>query len=310
MDIIKNSLSSLVDDVISPFEQAILNDETFKNYMNTDESKMKHNLGIAKIAIFLIHDLEGAKNLIIKAAKAHSNFDVDKDKLQEYLFLFFKLHRAWCLKHGMKSLYYEETIERYNDLFMKIYDENLESNEEDDFLFFENEIVEDVIDNMHYQDNKKITALDYSSYGEILDDEISSIVEIKENFENMIYEYNELTKEFLNEFNRNLSLLANIFFGTYEFKDIGYALNSFLMQLHSLDLSCLEEMQKNLGYQIIIEMINDIQNWIDKLFIDKSAIDIHYFDASLFANITQLDITLRQNIQESDIEEDDDDFLF
>jgi hypothetical protein len=55
-------------------------------------------------------------------------------------------------------------------------------------------------------------------------------------------------------------------------------------------------------------MSEDIQKWIETVFVKKDAVDIHYFDASFLANIAQLSIMLEQNV--SNDSESEDDFLF
>jgi hypothetical protein len=47
--------------------------------------------------------------------------------------------------------------------------------------------------------------------------------------------------------------------------------------------------KKSLLVNLLLALINDFENWLKVIFIDKSAQDIHYFDASFRANILKIE---------------------
>ena len=78
--------------------------------------------------------------------------------------------------------------------------------------------------------------------------------------------------------------------------------------MNTIEIDNLEASQKELIFTLLFQMSEDIQNWVETIFIKKDAVDIHYFDASFLANIAQFSIMLKQNV--SNNSESKDDFLF
>lgn len=305
MKISKQSINSLINEVVIPFERYILDDKALSKYMQDDEIKAKHNIGIAKLAIELIKNPQHAKTYFENGAKAHAELNITVDEMQKYLSIFFNLHKEWCIKNFIiDKNYYDSLVQKFDSVFMQAYKST--QNDEDSFLMFESEDIDEAIEAMHYKDEKKISAMEYASYGEILEDDLHSIMELKDECEHILNMYETITLEYISEMSQELSTLANVLFATHEFKDVGYSLNNFVMELNKIDLDILDTTQKELAYGLLSQMNEDIQNWIERVFVNQDALDIHYGDASFLANIAQFSIMLEHH--ENDSFEDD--FLF
>jgi tRNA dimethylallyltransferase len=74
-----------MDEVVMPFERYILKDTLMAKYIESDEIKAKHNLGIAKLAIELIkrNTRHYARKQLTWFRKDNEInwFDLDNDKL-------------------------------------------------------------------------------------------------------------------------------------------------------------------------------------------------------------------------------------
>jgi len=302
--ITKKDLCSLIDEVVLPFEKYILNDEVFGKYMQDETKRANHNVAISKLSIMLFNDLVGAKELFIKGSDAHKDLKISTEEMQKYLSIFFKLHNQWYQKYIKTNEFHKELLDKFNQMFAELYDYE----EEDDFLMFDSEEIDEAIETMHYKDEKKISAIEYASHKELLDDDLSSIIELKDQFEHILNMNEQLDSQYLEVFTKALSTLANIMFVTLEFRDVGYGLNNFIVELNNLDIDSLDETTKELAYALLSHMNEDIQKWIESLFITQDAVDIHYVDASFLANISQFSIMLEQD--SSSEGESDDDFLF
>jgi len=302
--ITKKVLYSLVNEVVLPFEKYILNDEVFGKYMQDEIKRANHNIAISKLSIMLLNDLISAKELFVKGSKAHKELQITTQEMRKYLSIFFKLHNQWSQKYLKPDEFHEELMGRFSEMFAKTYEHECE----DDFLMFDSEEIDEVIETMHYKDEKKISALEYASHEEILDDDLSSIIELKEEFEHILNMYEQLNSQYLEVLTKELSTLANIMFATLEFRDVGYGLNNFIVELKNLDIDSFDDTTKELAYALLSQMNEDIQKWIGSVFIIQDAVDIHYVDASFLANISQFSIMLEQN--SSSESESDDDFLF
>ncbi len=81
-------------------------------------------------------------------------------------------------------------------------------------------------------------------------------------------------------------------------------LNSFLATLSESEFE--NEAGKNLFITMFLAVINDIEKWLQVIFIDQSTEDIHYLDASFSSNILEIE----QVFLECDDDDDDDDLEF
>ena len=303
MKITKDKLDLLIKDVVLPFEKYILDNAIFKEQMQDDEKRAKHNIAIAKLSIMLLNDLVGAKELFFKGSQAHKELQISTQDMQKYLSIFFKLHNDWVAKYIEVDKFHKELMQKFDAMFAKAYDY-----EEDNFLMFDSEEIDEAIEKMHYEDHKKITAVEYASYEEILDDDLSSIIELKDELEHTLVMHEKIDDEFLVSLGRELHKLSGVLFSTSEFKDVGYALENFTSELKNLDLNSLDTLSEELAFALLSQMNEDLQKWIESVFIKQDAVDIHYGDASFLANIAQFSIMLEHNSSSDD--ESDDDFLF
>ncbi|NPA55600.1 MAG: hypothetical protein GXO40_04470 [Epsilonproteobacteria bacterium] len=303
-------LANLIQEVVIPVEKQILQDDTVASLLHDKETIARHNFGIAKLSIALLYDGVRAKELLIQAAKAHHSLDIPAPTVDKYMKLFFVLHKKWMHDNFQTDEYYNKIMDRFDELFAKVYEA------EDEFLMFEGEEVDEMINSMHYTDDKKISAKEYFEYNELMSDDIAHLREIAQECEELEFKYHELSPEFLEMFANIIRVLAHILFQTYEFTDIGYAMQTFIKELESLDLEQLDATQREFAWNVISQLNADIQTWIRSIFVEQSAVDIHYFDASFLANLAQFDIMLKAQSQENlnknaeDDIEDDDDFLF
>jgi len=81
-------------------------------------------------------------------------------------------------------------------------------------------------------------------------------------------------------------------------------LNKFLAALSENEFE--NEAGKNLFITMFLAVINDIEKWLQVIFIDQSTEDIHYLDASFSSNILEIE----QVFLECDDDDDDDDLEF
>jgi len=302
--ITKKDLCSLINDVVLPFEKYILEDREFSESMKDNAIRANHNIAIAKLSILLLNNFDGAKELFLKGSQAHQDLQITTEKMQKYLSIFFGLHQQWYKKHLKVNDSYEKSIDRFN----KILSEAYKYKEADNFLMFDGEDIDEAINTMHYKDERKISAIEYISYKEILDDDIDNMIEFRDELENISYMYDSLDKVYIEKFTEIIFSISNILIKTIEFKDIGFMLNNFGVNLKKLDFGSFTDAKKELIYALLYQMSGDIKTWIKNLFITQGTIDIHYMDASFFANMSQVEIMLEQK---SSLEnESDDDFLF
>jgi len=82
-------------------------------------------------------------------------------------------------------------------------------------------------------------------------------------------------------------------------------LNRFLASLSVVELSDLDK--KSMLVAMLLAIINDLEKWINVIFVNQTTEDIHYLDASFSSNILEVENLF---LDDSDDDDDDDDLEF
>jgi len=106
--------------------------------------------------------------------------------------------------------------------------------------------------------------------------------------------YPTLTLECLSETANLIGIFANALELSGEFRDIAYALRGLCVTLDELinDFDTLGH-SKQMIKIVLDSIIDDLVNWTNEVLVHKSAVDVHYIDASLLANIAQLGLSVK-----------------
>lgn len=173
------------------------------------------------------------------------------------------------------------------------------------FLVFDNNTVDKAIHRMHYKDEAKTSAQSFFEQGIVDWDTWNDLISYSNELEEEVLRYQTLTVEYLNETANLIGIFANALELSGEFRDIGYALRGLCLTLDELvkTFDTLEKFAKMIKI-IIDSIIDDLVNWANQVLIRKSAVDIHYMDASLLANIAQLELSVKSFQKESTDDEE------
>ena len=271
--ITQNKLVNLIKNVVVPIADSV------KNYFSMLEF-IKFEIALSKLAIiFLLDDKDKIKILREKGVSLTKLYVKDDEVSKRIIKDFFNLHKNWV-------------------------ELNCQEEDSGDFFDFDREEVDNQIDSMHYKDSEKIDAKTFMK-NFANDDLLVELNDLMVEVNDFIFRYEDI--ELNAEFLENLSFLGS-FISTFEFSgefmDIGYALEAFKIKVDMIDLDVLNNDQKNLLKLLIIAILKDLNSWMDEVVINQTANDIHYLDASLLANITQIDIMLK-SFENSNNEDDD-----
>jgi len=201
---------------------------------------------------------------------------------------FNKKYLEWLKK------YYPQCLDRYY-LIEDFQKENLsfEDDESDDFFDFDSEEIEESINNMHYNDDEKINAAEFMQKYGIDEDVVLDIQTYLNEYNDIILFHLNLDEEYLNKVIKILQKFIYLLKISVEFKDLAKGLEKLEELLLQVDLDNLSDDYKKLLKTMIESVFNDIKKWVDEILINQTAQDIHYLDASLLANITQIEMILR-----------------
>lgn len=303
MTINENSLIELIDDVVLPFHHYLEKLDATKRDLDSNEKRLKHELDTTILAIALIKNPEYAKEKLQKSSAGHNDLNISYKEMRDALNIFFKLLIDFLRKKG-KSKELEKQLDSYNEFFMKAYtpkktqeDENQESEEDffdDDFFDFDSEEVDEEINKMHFEEHEKISAQEFMQSGVINEDHIADIADLLEDFDNKSSHVDFITTNYIEDFGKTISGFKTIFTLSYEFQNIAYALDKLYKDLFAYDITYLKGDQKELSKLLLDSIIADLVKFQLEVLIEQTAVDIHYLDASLLANVAQIEIIFNE----------------
>lgn len=225
-----------------------------------------------------------------------------EEKKEELKFFIKKLDKEAVSKFDEFNKKYLEWLKKYYPKFVDRYhlvenfqkeNSELENNEEDDFFDFESEEIDESINHMHYNDDEKMSAVEFMQEYGIDDDVILDMQTYLKEYDNMILFHFDLDEEYLDKVLEILQKFIYLLEVSVEFKDLAEGLIKLEELLSQVDLDNLSDDYKKLLKAMIEAVFNDIEKWVDEVIINQTAQDIHYLDASLLANITQIEMILK-----------------
>ena len=149
-----------------------------------------------------------------------------------------------------------------------------------------------------------------SEYLEELDDEIlaelQELDELDSDFSDAIDTFEVQTNAAsLAEMSNSLHVYANKISLLFEFEDLAYAIRSLATLIVGIDVTTLDEkVPRKIGI-FLSGIQSDLASWRQFIFVERSAIDIHYLDSSLFSACLQIELVLSEKVEEMESDEDD-----
>jgi hypothetical protein len=209
----------------------------------------------------------------------------DRSSLYQEQFLIF--YKDWLNKH-------------YPDIYARLF--KIPLFKTDDFFEIERIKTNSKIDEMQQQE--LIDAKTFMTNSDIDDKLILDLVRSLKKMKTLSAKYNELSEDYVGELFYNDEFIQ-VFQFSIEFRDIAYSLELLKIKLISLDFENLSQQQKTILKTMMDGILADLDDWIHQVLIEQTTRDIHYLDASLLANITQIDIILKsleEDNQEDEVE--------
>ncbi|MGM0623888.1 MAG: hypothetical protein ACQESH_07705 [Campylobacterota bacterium] len=305
----KTQLESVLVDIIDRFYNDLVKDDRVNSYIDNPQALLilKHKQTLLAYRFFTLANNTLDKH-ISYAAKAHEKIGLSSDILYEYSLKMVVLYEQWLINHKKVSqeelLLWKEKLSEFLTLMMEDYGDK--KSEDEMFLDIDEGVRNSQIDNMHYDEAQKVDAQSFMALGLIHTDEIDELKDMLIDLSEHIEDLESFDNELLHEFAMVLSKISKFFVLSGEFKDLSYPVDNLNHLLSTLEFETVDADTKDMLFNFLKSINDDLNKWIQEVFINKSARDIHYLDASLLANISQIEIM----IADSDDDEDDDDFLF
>jgi len=156
---------------------------------------------------------------------------------------------------------------------------------------------------MHYSDDKKISALEFSKESEIESELIDDLSDYENEMSDALYEDELLTSNMVELSSNVLEHYSKLLNQTVEFKDLAYCIETITVVLANLDLKSFDAKQSKKLKIYLENIISDLSDWKDKMFIACDTLDIHYLDASMLSSCAQIEMLVSPTAEEEDDDE-------
>ena len=144
---------------------------------------------------------------------------------------------------------------------------------------------------MHYKEEQKISAEAFCAEGSIDEGDIHDILEACHNLFNTVQERHiKYDEAYFSKINHDLRAYATILEKNWEFRDLGFSLSklSDFLEIHQSELP--GHIKKGAILVILKAIVEDLISWTQGVLVEKTAVDIHYLDASLLSSIIQFEM--------------------
>jgi hypothetical protein len=292
-------LESLVETVVLPFEKLIVDDPKLSEYIAPPEVAKFHNMAVAKLSVYIYSDITRAYAYIQEGAKAHKEKQIPLESLKEYYTLYFRLCKEWNADHLDANPKFGENIATIEQFVYEAFAKENETKEE--FFDYGAETINADLAKMHYKDEEKITALAFHEEGSMDELDIQDVLECQATLHEATTDtHTQHDQAYFANVNAQLQSYAVILEKNIEFRDIGYSLSK-LSGLLTLHLDALPSHEKKPTLVVILNaIVEDLISWTESVLKEKTAIDIHYLDASLLSSILQFEMMLTPPQDEED----------
>ena len=291
MGISIQKLEALIDDVVLPFEKFIMEDSRLVRYVSDPDVAKVHNLAVAKLTIYIYADLKRAYNYVQEAAQKHKIKEIPLENLREFYSLYFVLCREWNQKHFEGEDRFGNNLNVIEQFVYESFSKEDESKEA--FFIYDSPTISQNMAKMHYHDDVKISATAFCAEGSMDAMDIEDVVESCDALAEVVQDYNvEYNKTYFLNVKEHLNSYATVLEKNTEFRDLGYSLSKLSLSLEENLDSLVDHPNKKKILMILNAIVEDLIGWTEAVLKEKTAVDIHYLDASLFSSIIQFEMML------------------
>ncbi|MFP4332899.1 MAG: hypothetical protein ACLFQJ_06320, partial [Campylobacterales bacterium] len=287
----KKHVRELVAEVVDPFYSKVLNDEHTKKFIS-DPNLLK-GLKIKQVTFatyFYVYPLERIRDKVAKSSSVHKDIKLEMEFFAKYFFIWAELIQNFIINHfdtnDATMNLWKLKLQKLLWMMTKNYSPTMKAEVEKEI-----ESIEKGIDTQSFYENK-ISAKKFLEEYEADKDTIDELEELYKDIDDMFEVKDELDDELYSYAIAVFDKYGAVLDATIEFRELGYALEGLARSLEDKKIVALKDDKKKFVAVFIKSIIDDLENWRDRIFIAQDTLDIHYLDDSFFSSIAQLEVTI------------------
>jgi len=268
---LSKSMINVIDNVSLPFAKELLNSENGRKYFDTKEKQFQFILDIVKLSMKILR---------------HPALYFEVNQTNEEIYDDMREFLNECFYTAIKAMQKKEEIKNNLNEEEEAVIKKVEEIEEDEFFDFDSEVTDDFTNKMHYSDEEKFSAEEFLENNEFDMDLVYDL----EDYIDRYFSLKEIDEAYIEDVKEILYKFIAIFEMSVEFKNLSMA---FIELLDFVSKIKFDNKNINMIKMFIDTIMEDLEKWLEHIFIKKDANDIHYLDASLYASIQQLSLIIR-----------------
>lgn len=260
-------------------------------------------MAVTKLSVYIYANIHKAYELIKKGAAAHKEEMISVENLKEFYTLYFQLCRSWSSEHLKEEDNFNKNLA---DIEQFVYETFLKEDEsKDEFFIYDSDEIKHDLEKMHYKDEEKIDAQSFFNEGSVDEYDIQDIQECSHALLDATNDNNiEYDAKYFDNLKLQFATFAKVLEKNLEFKDLGYSLSKLSLFLETNIIELVTHNNQKTLIMILNSISEDLLSWTNNVLIDKTAIDIHFLDASLLSSIIQFEMIF------APVQDDDEDLEF
>jgi hypothetical protein len=283
-----------VEEIVQPFYARVAQDNETGHFISDDA--LLHHLKIRQTVFlirFLTQPLEGIMPMVESSGAVHGRIRLDFGIFSRYFLFYADLVLAWLAKRGVEpaklALWQAKLFALFGAMACTYGGEAAAAQVQAATAQSDRMVDLDRLGAMHPPEQSKIDAAAYIAQSGGLDTElVAELKELEDDARGAIDMEGALTPRLKEALVSLFNAYATALNTTFEFQDLGYALES----LARLIQAASDEIEPEAGRRILLfleAVVSDLSSWREQIFVLQAAPDIHYLDASLFSSCAQLE---------------------
>lgn len=287
----EKEIMRIVDDVLMHVYSKIEEDPSIRSELKKDLMENPH-MGIVRlVSLPLYSDVEVAKQKMELMKESFKNQQChNMVKASVYIEYVRELYSMWQDKYEFVDKNVCKNMCAFIDELKSIADDMYALSDEGEAF-------------------KPVDAKTFMENSGIRDELIDDLYDVVEKYEYLDWAVDEFDDDFIESVRDFISKFATIFSISAEFKKLAIYLDDLYELLSVVDVDSLEDDKKEMLVKLLKGIYDDLKEWAKNVIFEQTALDVHYLDDALAANVEQIGMMLGLKTDNNKESEEDVEFF-
>lgn len=294
-------LPTIISEIVDPFYRRVVADHETAGLISDDSFLFRLKIRQSVFLLrFFTQPLESLRPQMAHAGEVHRHIRLDFGIFARYYLFYSDLVLSWLARnrqadHAELVRWQAKLFTLFGAMTCAYAQEEGAQQPQEPATLSESARQIDLgrLGDMHPPQEEKINARQFlAQLGGADQGIIDELAELADEVQGLIDAQEAFDRPLILALERLFGAYASILNGTYEFRDLGYALEALSALLKAMQPETIDADRGRRLTIFLQAIVADLQQWRKEIFITQSTQDIHYLDASLFSSCAQLETLL------------------